>query len=312
MKRILTLLAAAALLLSFSACGSKTPAPVTDAPSRTAAQTTEPAEPSAETTEAESSTVNEEESSEAKEAEESSAAAEETSQAPETTTAAEDALPQTTAEILAAYTDVMTYAKTEKAGFKRVRYQSLPKEKRNFSNNTVINIAANFMTSKEKAEKNPEVYPKGNDGAAFPIYGNKKGCLLTDTSGIQSAECKKLPNGNVRIKIVLKPEMNPEPTPFGAEKAPSCHGAMFGPASKKEIDEALNSKIVTAITKSAEYSLKYYDSYSDLEYDPVTKHIQSLHQHCDVLVTADAELVFGPFNGSCVLVNENYFSDLVY
>ena len=310
MKRILTLLTAAALLLSLAACGSKTPETVTEAQSQTTALDAETIEISASQVETESSEAIETE--ESSEAEESSGGTEETSEAPETTAADEDALPQTTMEILQTYTDVMTYAKTVKAGFKRVRYQSLPKEKRNFSNNTVINIAATFMTSKEKAEKNPEVYPKGNDGSAFPIYGNKKGCLLTDTSGIQSAECQKLPNGNVRIKIVLKPEMNPEPTPFGAEKAPSYHGAMFGPASKKEIDEAMNSKIVTAITKSAEYNLKYFDSYSDLEYDPVTKHIKSLHQHCDVLVTADAELVFGPFNGSCVLVNENYFSDLVY
>lgn len=303
MKRILALLAAAALLLSLSACGGKEPETVTEAPEQTAAQSAD----SVTTTAVE---ITEEESSAA---EETSETAEETSSdAEETTAAQEDALPQTTMEILQTYTDVMTYAKTVKAGFTRVRYQSLPKEKRNFSNNTVINIAANFMTSEEKARKNPEVYPKGNDGTAFPIYGNKKGCLLTDTSGIQSAKCEKLTNGDVRIIITLKPELNPEPTPYGAEKAPSYHGAMFGPASKKEIDEAMNSKIVTAITKSADYSLKYFNSYSDLVYDPATKHIKSLHQHCDVLVTADAELIFGPFNGTCVLVNENYYSNMKY
>ena len=307
MKKMLALLTAAALLLSLSACGGKNDETetVTDAPAQSTAAVTDSTELMTESESVEETSAEEETSEEAS-TEETSGEAEETS------AAEKDALPQTTAEILAAYTDVMTYAKTVKAGFQRVRYQSLPKEKRNFSNNTVINIAANFMTSKEKAEKNPEVYPKGNDGSAFPIYGNKKGCLLTDTSGIQSAKCEKLPNGNIRIVITLKPELNPEPTPFGAAKAPSYHGAMFGPASKKEIDEALNSKIVTAITKSADYSLKYYGSYSDLEYDPETKHIKSLHQHCDVLVTADAELIFGPFNGTCVLVNENYFSNLKY
>ncbi len=306
MKKILALLTAAALLLSLSACGGKQP---------DEAETETPAQSTAAGMEATAATLTDETEPEDPPTEETSeeATAEETSEAAEETSAAdEDALPQTTAEILAAYTDVMTYAKTVKAGFTRVRYQSLPKEKRNFSNNTVINIAANFMTSKEKAEKNPEVCPKGNDGTAFPIYGNKKGCLLTDTSGIQSAKCEKLSNGDVRIVITLKPEMNPEPTPYGAEKAPSYHGAMFGPASKKEIDEAMNSKIVTAITKSADYSLKYFNSYSDLVYDPATRHIKSLHQHCDVLVTADAELIFGPFNGTCVLVNENYYSNMKY
>ena len=312
MKKILALLTAAVLLLSVSACGKSSSEPVTEAPTQTAAQETEPT--AATTAEAETEVVSsEEESSEAEEASAEQTEEEDSSAASDPSASGEEALPQTTAEILAAYTDVMTYAKTVKAGFKRVRYQILkPREDRGSVSKTVINIASNFMTSKEKAEKNPEVYPKGNDGSAFPIYGNKKGCLLTDTSGIQSAACEKLANGNIRIKIVLKPEMNPEPTPFGAEKAPSCHGAMFGPASKKEIDEALDSKIVTAIAKSSDYSLKYYDSYSDREDDPVTKRIKSLHQHCDVWVNADAELIFGPCHGECQLINENYFSDFVY
>lgn len=301
MKKVLVLLAAVTLLLGFTACGKQTKVDITETTAETAAPSEATQATTAETASSAELTMTQVVTQ-----------IEETSIAAESTASPTSTVPTTTQEILDAYTDVMTYAKTVHAGFTRVMYQSLPKEKRNFSNNTVLNIASNFMTTKEKAEKKPSVYPKGNDGEFFPVYGNKKGCLLTDVNAIQSAECKRLSNGNYQIKIVLKPEINPEPTPFGAAKAPSYHGAMFGPASKSVIDDAMNSKIVTSITKSATYSLKYFDSFSLLEYNPNTKRIQSLYQHCNVLISADAELIFGDFKGNCVLLNDNHFSDFKY
>lgn len=124
--------------------------------------------------------------------------------------------PESYAEILAAYRDVLNLAKSSKVGYEKSEWQVLPKEKRNFDG-TVINmllpVAGLFMTSEKDAKgKKHENNPKGTDMKWFPIYQHPtKGCTLTDVSKIKSAKCEVLSNGNYKITIVLKADINPEP-----------------------------------------------------------------------------------------------------
>lgn len=248
--------------------------------------------------------------------EEDTSAAEATSEeasSEEESSAPEAKKPETAAEILAAYTQVMDYAKKNAPGFKKIEYQALPEDKRNFSSDLVLDIAANFMTSEKKARENPEMHNKGDNTRWFPVYKTPDGCLLKDTSAIKSAKCEELPNGNYKITIVLNAEMNPEPPADGATVSPSKTGAMFSPLSKKDIDDTIqNNKIVNVVVRSATYSLKYYDCTAILIYNPENNHIESLTQYMHVLIDADIKLFVGSLKGSAVLDNDLYITDFKY
>lgn len=185
--------------------------------------------------------------------------------------------PESYAEILAAYRDVLNLAKSSKVGYEKSEWQVLPKEKRNFDG-TVINmllpVAGLFMTSEKDAKgKKHENNPKGTDMKWFPIYQHPtKGCTLTDVSKIKSAKCEVLSNGNYKITIVLKADINPEPCdPKTGVISKGFTGTMFSPLAKADIDNTLqNDPNVTKVVKDVEYSLKYYDCTAVLTYKPRT------------------------------------------
>ena len=112
--------------------------------------------------------------------------------------------PESYAEILAAYRDVLNLAKSSKVGYEKSEWQTLPKDKRNFDGfviNAALPVAELFMTSEKDAKgKKHENNPKGTDMKWFPIYQHPtKGCTLTDVSKIKSAKCEVLSNGNYKI-----------------------------------------------------------------------------------------------------------------
>gem|GEM_PF-5387280 len=120
--------------------------------------------------------------------------------------------PESYAEILAAYRDVLNLAKSSKVGYEKSEWQTLPKDKRNFDGfviNAALPVAELFMTSEKDAKgKKHENNPKGTDMKWFPIYQHPtKGCTLTDVSKIKSAKCEVLSNGNYKITIVLKADI---------------------------------------------------------------------------------------------------------
>lgn len=227
--------------------------------------------------------------------------------------------PESYAEILAAYRDVLNLAKSSKVGYEKSEWQVLPKEKRNFDG-TVINmllpVAGLFMTSEKDAKgKKHENNPKGTDMKWFPIYQHPtKGCTLTDVSKIKSAKCEVLSNGNYKITIVLKADINPEPCdPKTGVISKGFTGTMFSPLAKADIDNTLqNDPNVTKVVKDVEYSLKYYDCTAVLTYNPKTNHMVDLYQYMHVLVTGSGKVLGSRFSGNAVLDNYLEITNVKY
>ena len=218
--------------------------------------------------------------------------------------------PESYAEILAAYRDVLNLAKSSKVGYEKSEWQTLPKDKRNFDGfviNAALPVAELFMTSEKDAKgKKHENNPKGTDMKWFPIYQHPtKGCTLTDVSKIKSAKCEVLSNGNYKITIVLKADINPEPCdPKTGVISKGFTGTMFSPLAKADIDNTLqNDPNVTKVVKDVEYSLKYYDCTAVLTYNPKTNHMVDLYQYMHVLITGSGKVLGSKFNGSAVLDN---------
>ena len=237
--------------------------------------------------------------------------------AQETTSAAPQALPATNAEILAKYTEVMDFAKKSKPAYTKTEYQSIPADKRNFDSGIIkilLSLASNFMTTEEAAKSDPEIHEKGQDTYWFPVYETEKGCLLTDESKIERAACTTLSNGNVKIVIELKNEMNSEPAAEGATSAPSAVGSMFSPLARASIDDTLkNDKAVKTVVKDVDYDLEYYDCTAVLVFNPETNQIVSLDQYMHTLITIHGGRVLGSSaKGTAVLDNYMNIYDFRY
>ncbi|MBR6335042.1 MAG: hypothetical protein IKR90_02710 [Clostridia bacterium] len=281
MKKLAAILLTLALIFAFASCGAKNN-------ETTTAEDTSAAETTGEiTTEA---------ATEAKETE-SVTDISETSAEEQTTQEEKSKIPQTDEEILAAYTKVMNKAKNDKAGFTLSEWQELPSDpgsrvisKGNTLVGAALNVANNFMTSEEDAKAKPTVYEKGGDMAAFPIRNTPYGCTLKDISALKSIKCEELSNGNVKITLVLKDEMNPEPAPAGSGNSPSNTGKVITPLSKSEIDEKLNGGIVSAVAKDINYSLLFHDVTSTVVYNPETDEIVSLNQTTRVTVSGSGKI----------------------
>lgn len=225
--------------------------------------------------------------------------------------------PESYAEILAAYRDVLNLAKSSKVGYEKSEWQTLPK--RNFDGfviNAALPVAELFMTSEKDAKgKKHENNPKGTDMKWFPIYQHPtKGCTLTDVSKIERAECEVLSNGNYKITIVLKEDVNPEPCdPKTGVISKGFTGTMFSPLAKADIDNTLkNDPRVTKVVKDVEYSLKYYGCKAVLTYNPKTNHMVDLYQYMHVLITGSGKVLGSKFNGSAVLDNYLEITNVKY
>ena len=223
---------------------------------------------------------------------------------------ASENLPSTKAEILALYTKALNQAKSEKPAYKKIEYQEITEK--NFDGraiNTALSLASHFMTTPEKANKNPEMHPKGGDTTWFPVYNGSAGCMIDAQSAnqaIRQASCKKLSNGNYQISITLNPETDPEPLV-------SYHGQMFSPASKKDIDAEL-AKI--SIVQAEHYSILYHDCTATLVVNPKSNQIVSLEQIMHCLITAKGAIQVGlihiPIDGSASLRNTLRITDFQY
>lgn len=313
MKKFFAILLTLALVFSLAACGAK------DDNTTTATETTteEVVTEEASTTEATEPSTDESKP-EGRAAEESSTEAEEST---EEETEKEKA-PSTKEEIVAAYAAVMNQAKKDAPGFKKVEWQTLPDDANSrivaqgeSVVNTALNLAGNnFMTTKEKSTSNPEIKDKGNDMSIFPISNSDYGCLLKDASAVKTATCTVLPNGNYKIKIVLKDEKNPEPIKNKTDKvAPSNHGSVFSPVSKKDIDDTLNGGIVSAVAKDITYSLTYHDCSSTIEYNPKDNKLVSLEQFTKVTISGSGRIAFITLDVTKQeLVDEMHITDFKY
>ncbi|MBR5113440.1 MAG: hypothetical protein IK097_08480, partial [Clostridia bacterium] len=280
MKKIIAIIMAVSMLLALAACGAKQEDETTTG--TTAEITTEITESETEASSGEDKT------------EEADVTAESTDESEESTEEGEKKKPETKAEILAVYAEVMNKVKKDAPGFTKVEYQELPEEGRVITSGKTLlsaglSVASNFMTSKEDAEKKPDVYPKGNDMNDFPIRNTPKGCMLEDPDFLKVAKYEELPNGNVRITLVTGTEKNPEPAAHGASTAPSKTGGIITPISKKEIDEKLNGGIVSAVFKDVNYSLTFHDCESVLTFNPENNRVVSLTQTTRVSISGSGK-----------------------
>ena len=276
--KLLALLTAAVIIFSLAACGkeksNETTAPVTAAAGETTALAEESTNGQGDTTAVSETTTTEQVATTGNG---------ETTAEGETTSATEvKNVPSTKAEILTAYTAAMNKAKTDKPAFTKYEYQALPQDKINISKggkliSFVLSFAGRFMTTEDKAKKNPGVNAKGNNMSDFPVKYAPKGCMITNTGAIKTAKCDVLSNGNYQLTLVLKDEMNPEHYQSGTT-SPSNTGGMFTPLSPSDFEKELNSGIVKATIGNLAYSMKYFDCTSVLTYNPATSQIVSLNQ----------------------------------
>ncbi len=287
--RILAMIMAFTLILSFAACGGKGETATT-----AAVKTTDAADDAVATTD---ENVTEGITADVTGANTTDGKTSEPVTTPVTTT-----VPKGNAAILAAYTEVMNYAKTAKPAYTKVEYQVLPKDKRNIDSgivNTLLGLASSFMTTEEDAKNDPEVNEKGSNMRWFPVYKCDKGCLLTDVSAVKSANCEKLSNGNFKITMVLNSEDNPEPYNENTKKCTSNVGKVFGPLAKAEIDAEIKG---IKVIRTAEYALNYYDCKAVLVYNPATKQIVTLDQYMYTLINIiKGKVLLTEFSGTAVL-----------
>lgn len=225
-------------------------------------------------------------------------------------------LPQSNEEILAKYSEVVNKAKDSKPGFKKIEWQHIPEEKAQFEGkafNKILPLASNFFKSEEDAKGSPEMMEKGDTMEWFPIYQNEKGCMLTDTSAIETATCTELPDGNIKIVIELKDEYNSEP-PGSASTCNSYVGSMFTPIAMASVRDTLqNDPTVKFIIKNVDFDVTYYDCTAELIYNPTTNEIVELDQfmHLDINIK-DGSIVGMSAKGKAVLDNYMYISDFQY
>lgn len=224
--------------------------------------------------------------------------------------AAQPTVPTTKAEILALYTSVMNKAKSEKPAYTKMEYQEITEK--NFDQaavNIALSLASRFMTTKEKAESDPEIHEKGADTTYFPLYEGSAGCLLAPEDAeeaIQTAACRELSDGNYEIVITLNPETDPEPFV-------SYHGQMFSPISKKVIDTEIEK---LRVVKPEYYSIYYHDCTATLVLNPHTQEIVSLRQMTYVQITAKGAIEVKPIrfeiDGTAALQNTLEITDFQY
>lgn len=292
--KMLALILALSIVLSLGACGKKDDEPATTTLQDTAVNPGETAIQEGETTLPQ----------ETSEGETASAAEPEDTTA--TTVAAPAGLPVGDAQILAAYTAVMNQAKKDRPGYKKIEHQILPEEDINIGGlvGRLLPIANRYMTTEEKARKNPMVAAKGSNLSKeeLPVKWAEKGCMLTDVNALKSANCTVLPNGNYKIVLMLKDEKNPEIWRSG-DKAPSNIGAVFSPLAKSDVDKELQtSKLVKSVVKSAEYDLYYSGCTSTVVYNPKNNQVVSVYQYMYAFLDMKGDIaLFGEAEGTAVL-----------
>ena len=241
---------------------------------------------------------------------------EETPSVPTTEKADDNALPKGNEEILAKYTELMNGAKASKPGFSKVEWQAIPEDKAQFEGSMfskILPIASNFFKTEEDAKAAPEIANKGESMEWFPIYHNEKGCLLTDASVIENATCTQLPDGNVKIVIELKDEVNSEP-PKSSPTCDSYIGSMFTPIEMAEVRNTLTTDpTIKFIIKDVDFELTYYDCVAELTYSPETNQLVELDQfmHIDINIK-NGTLLGMSAKGRAVLDNSMYISNFVY
>ncbi len=189
----------------------------------------------------------------------------------------------TSDKILAEYTTVMNKLKTDAPAFTYLRYQNLPTEHQNTGAvaDFVLPIIEKYVTSKTASEKTE--YVAGN-AQELPLPGSSYGCILTDATGVKNTYCEILDDGNYKIVMTLKDELNPPVLSPGATTSSSITNSVF------DTYDALNQ--ITSISELAlnKIDFNYTDCTVTLVYNPANSKVESINMTMNIDITANTFL----------------------
>jgi len=271
LSAILALLLAAALL--FAACGQKEQ-PVNNGEDETSDVITTVPETTLGDEITEEPTTGEDES---ETPEQPTTAEAESSLAAEATA---PALPQGKAEILAAYTKVVNKVKADAPQYVSNDWQTMSNvDMSNIMYGTVSGLAKSFLETKEQSTADTHAAGGHPKWFALPTDDLKEGCVLTDTSKIESASCTKS-GDNYVIKITLNLEKDPYMDKANPKGVTSWHGRMFDVIDITEVVDYAKK----LPTLNADNAFCTFKGTATLKYNPVTNECISLDHIIDVRV----------------------------
>ena len=278
MKKILALLLAFAMLLSFAACGGNTEEETTT----TTAAVEEVTDAVEESTEA---PVEDTSAAEDVSAEDPSAA-EESTEAESTAPAVEKA-PETTAEIIALYNKTINDAYAAKVGFNKVRYTDNEQLNAGFLLKTFGDLVYSFMGIGEENKYTMDV-TKGQWESDVPHHYLRKSTLAE--ADVTAAKCTES-NGKYTIVLNVKPGTSKASKSESWTKAPidKC-GICVGDLDKSYFDHKTAPVIYAAVgqvVSGAVITESYDNAVVKAEIDAATGHLISLTVEYDMSVVID-------------------------
>ena len=261
MKKAIALFTAILLAaFVFAACGEKTPANAgegetsditTTAPETAPAEPTTPDETSTEVTTEEPTTE------------------EQTTVPP---------LPQGKAAILAAYTKVVNKVKADAPQYISNDWQTMSNVDMGLYG--IVNpIAKGFLETKEQSTADTHSAGSHPKWFALPTDDLKEGCVLTDTSKIESASCVKS-GDNYVITITLIQEKDPYMDKSNPKAVTSWHGRMFDVIDMVEVTDY--AKKFPGVNANNAYCT--FKGTATLKYNPATDECISLDHIIDVRI----------------------------
>lgn len=289
MKKLLALLLAAAMLLSFAACGEKTPDPVTDESTTLADETLD-----ANATEAPSADATESATGETEPVSVEDATGEATSEAAseEDSTAAEETtvpvMPATKDEIISYYNTAVNEAVAAKVGFNKVRYVDKEQLNAGFLLKTFGDVLYKFMGIGAENKYTMDV-TKGQWEADLPHQYLRKSTL--SAADVTNATCTA--NGT-QYTIVMDvkggksyADKNSKSNSSPIDKCGIC----VGDADKSYYDHKTAIVIYDAIDDvlgGAKISESYNNAKVKAVIDSTTGHLVSLTVEYNISVVIDA------------------------
>ncbi|MBQ6932582.1 MAG: hypothetical protein IJN38_10680 [Clostridia bacterium] len=302
MKKLLALLLAAAMLLSFAACGEKEPDPVTDESTTLADETLDANATEAPSADATESATGETEPASAEDATGEAASEESSSEAEETTQAV---LPVTVDEIISYYNTAVNKAVAAKVGFNKVRYVDNEQLNAGFLLKTFGDVLYKFMGIGAENKYTMDV-TKGQWESDLPHQYLRKSTLTA--ADVTNATCTA--NGT-QYTIVMDvkggksyADKNSKSNNSPIDKCGIC----VGDADKSYYDHKTAIVIYDAIDDvlgGAKISESYNNAKVKAVIDSTTGHLVSLTVEYNISVVIDAA-GGGNATGSSHVIYKNF------
>lgn len=213
-------------------------------------------------------------------------------QAPTVPTVAETTagvvLPQTTAEVLAKYDELMSAFKTDldakKLTCMRKEYQEISDVDFGAASSIAQGIVDQMVTPADKA-----VPEKLTDSSAVPPL-DSDGCALEDTNFIKSGTAVDNGDGTATLTLVLMDEKNPQPPEGGVHTSQT--GKLFSPMKTTEITDKI-TKFPLVGNALETFDLNYHDCTATLIYEKNTGSVRSLEQIMRIDLNAHISVLSG-------------------